>query len=172
MTTNGERKDYLLALLNILREEIDLHRGLLKSSNEETCLIIDGQMDSLIEKTKEIESAVFSLRKVEQKRIALTLKLAEVFDLHEEDLTLSQIIGEVPEPYSSKFSEQFEEITQLIQELRAANQSNAMLIRQSLDYIDFNIKLLSGVDFKNPVYKSEGTKKEENAVSGLLDQRA
>lgn len=162
--------EMLNELEDVLRKEIDLHRRLLSVTREETGLIVNNEVESLLEKTRQMESLVVELRKLEKQRMCLADGLRESLGM-EGDPTLSAITEAVEEPHRSVFAKQFEEINELLQELRSVNRSNAMLIRQSLEYIDFNIKLLAGASDEPMTYEPEG-KRREGAVSGMLDQRA
>ena len=79
---------HLSALLGIIREEIELYRGLIEHARRKTALLIQGSAEELLESNKVEETFNIKLRILESEMARLCRELAQVFNIPRAEFTL------------------------------------------------------------------------------------
>ena len=87
------------------------------------------------------------------------------------DITLTELIREVDEPFATKFAGFQVELNEVVMRVRRANQNNRILLSYSLAMIDRALARLAGTDDASEVYDDSGAKSKRTRV-GTVDKRA
>jgi flagellar biosynthesis/type III secretory pathway chaperone len=127
--------DRLLAdVLRILREEIDLYRGLADHARQKTALLVRGQVDAIMESNKTDETFSIKLRILEDEMSRLCRELCQVFTIPYEEFTLLRLADAVSQSVAAEIKAQTSLFKNLIAELKSINHRNTLLIESSVRY--------------------------------------
>ncbi|NLW22203.1 MAG: flagellar protein FlgN [Tissierellia bacterium] len=137
-------------LIKILKDELEVLKLLRDISYEKTDVIIKDELESLDEITKKETELINRMALAEENRI----KLLDSWGLRT-DMSLSEIIEKIPED-SEDLVEIKEELTQYILDLQDRNRINTELIQDNLEWLEFNVNLLSSVE--TPTTYGKGSK--------------
>lgn len=157
--------------INIMSQILEDYRQLLKLGKEKQKILVAADVEGLINITKQEELIVLKINKLEWQRKAAVKEIAEAHKLkgnYQADEFI-QSIFEIKKLADAKEAERLnllaEELTAGINELTALNRLNSQLIEQSLEFINFNINILSAASF-GPTY-SPGTNTSDSEESQI-----
>ncbi|MBO6133238.1 MAG: flagellar protein FlgN [Lachnospiraceae bacterium] len=134
-------------LIDILNEEDQKYKKLLELSKRKTPIIINGDITELQAITDEEQLAVDQVNSVDKRRISVMNDIAEVLNKDVQALKISnliEILEKRPEE-RDKLAKVHDSLKSTVGELVVVNDSNRVLIRQSLDMIDFNLSLAQSI---------------------------
>ncbi len=156
-------------LINILEEELKYYGHLLALIDEERDLLAAGRV-------REIEQATVGLAHVTEKVEYLERCRAELVEslVRERDLpqvTLSALVNSLDEPYRSRIEQLGAELRHLTLTAETANQYNALLIRESLDFIYETFRATAEEMGETPTYGAEGKLGRSRVGAAVLDRR-
>ncbi len=158
-------------LLILLEQEAEFYENLLDISLKEQKSIVSGKVDEIEKITREKEKIILEINKLEKARLLIWKDLSEKFSLAPSDLTLTKLQEKLGEKYSKKLNILQKRIETVVHKLKNIAESNAELIKTSLDYIQFSLNLLSSSP--TPSTYSVNRKTEEDAGSTkILDKKA
>ncbi len=150
--------DIILAdgLVDVLKNEAGLYREVLKISHEKTRIIVDGKAAELDSLTRKEQTFVFQIADLEDLREKIVAKFAEYFKKKAAELTVSVIASMLPPQKAQELQGVLVELSGILKEIKEVNRLNAQLIRNSLEYIDFSINLLTGAEASGNMYGNSG----------------
>ncbi len=156
--TGGEALDTISIkkLIDLLNKESAIYEGILKLSKEKTDVIVKGRVTELEGITRAEQAMILQLGKLEEEREALVGVLAEQLGIKPEDITVSELEKILPKEQSKELKECGNKMTGLMNNLRDSNGMNSKLIRNSLDYIDFSVNVLSNAGSSGDLYGKSG----------------
>jgi len=131
-------------LIEVLNKETSIYEGILKLSRQKTDVIIAGKVSELEGITRAEQSVIVTLGKLENEREELVEQIAAQLGMKASDVKLSGLIKAVPQEQAEKLKKYHETLPKIFGDIRDANGVNSKLIRNSLDYIDFSINVLTG----------------------------
>ena len=144
------------ALTDILNQENDIYDTLSKISNNKTNLIVGGKVIELESIVKIEQSLVMKISKLEAEREKIVEVLCGSLGIKPEEVTLSSLAAQLGQKESSQLKDCQEKMVNNILNLKNANELNSRLIKNSLDYIDFSINMMTSIDSVNNSYGSSG----------------
>ena len=141
----------------ILEKELTVLIGLKDLSFIKTDMIINNHIRDLEKTTKEEEALInkMALLEEERERLLHTWGLAI-------DTTISNVIERLPED-NTKLIGIKDNMHEVMSELALRNKLNNDLINENLDWIDFNMNLLTSTH-TDPVYGKENKKAGGNSI--------
>jgi flagellar biosynthesis/type III secretory pathway chaperone len=142
-------------LIDVLNKESIIYEGILKLSKEKTDVIVEGKVTELEGITRAEQAMILQLGKLEKEREALVDELAGKLGVKPEKITVSELEKILPKEQSKELKECSNKMTGLINDLRDTNGMNSRLIKNSLDYIDFSINVLSSAG-SSDIYGKSG----------------
>ncbi len=156
--TGGEALDTISIkkLIDLLNKESAIYEGIMKLSKEKTDVIVKGRVTELEGITRAEQAMILQLGKLEEEREALVGVLAEQLGIKPEDITVSELEKILPKEQSKELKECSNKMTGLINNLRDSNGMNSKLIKNSLDYIDFSVNVLSNAGSSGDIYGKSG----------------
>ncbi|NJD03307.1 MAG: flagellar protein FlgN [Ruminiclostridium sp.] len=162
--------DKLLAdgLIDVLKNEAGLYREVLKISHEKTHIIVEGKAAELDSLTRKEQALVLQIADLEEIREKIAVKFSEYYKKDASQLTVSIIASMLPQGKALELRGALVELSQILKEIKEANSLNAKLIRNSLEYIDFSINLLTGAEASCNMYGNSG-QTNDGRKRNLLD---
>lgn len=143
-------------LIEVLDQEARIYDDILKISKDKTNVIIEGKVSELESIVKLEQSLVLCMGKLEDIREQLVEKLSGGLGLNSPEVTVSQIMKHMKNDQAEKLKSCQDRIIDVLGELKNTNDLNSRLIKNSLEYIDFSINLLSAADAANSTYGNTG----------------
>jgi flagellar biosynthesis/type III secretory pathway chaperone len=143
--TGGDALDTALIdkLIDVLNKETSVYEGILKLSRQKTDVIISGKVSELEGITRAEQSVIMTLGKLEEERENLVEQIASQLDMKASDVKLSNLIKMLPKERAEKLKKCHDTLPKVFSDIQDANGVNSKLIRNSLDYIDFSINVLT-----------------------------
>lgn len=124
-------------LIEILREELELLKAIKKLAYHKTETIINSKVEELSQITEKEEKIINKMTEVENKRLILF----NIWGVNK-DTSLSQVIEKIPED-NIDLIEIWEELCLLLIDIKNKNNLNNELLKDNLEWLDFNINLLT-----------------------------
>jgi len=143
-------------LIEILDKEAAIYEGLLKLSREKTDVIVKGKVTELEGITKVEQSMILQLARLEETREKLVALLSEELGMNADDINVTELEKVLPKDQSEELSECQKKMTGIFRDLKDSNDLNAKLIKNSLDYIDFSVNILSNAGSSGDLYGKSG----------------
>lgn len=143
-------------LIEVLNKETAMYEGVLKLSKNKTDVIVEGKVSELESITRLEQSMILQLGKLEDEREELVDKLAAQLKVKTSDITLASLEKLFPKEQTEKLKFCHKTLPKLVNDLSEANVLNSKLIRNSLDYIDFSINILTNAGSTGHIYGNSG----------------
>ncbi len=140
-------------LIDVLDKEEKEYQDLILLSREKTPVIVKGDLERLQKITEAEQYVVGKVAKLEKKRVEVAKDIAIVLGRDEESLKVREIADllQSQPTEQGRLIEVYERLKATLQEMTTVNEINKELIRESLEFIDFNLNLVKGV------YQEPGT---------------
>ncbi|KIL36693.1 hypothetical protein SD71_06750 [Cohnella kolymensis] len=132
-------------LLNTLRSLSDIHEELLQLAQEKQQLVIENRVEQLIAVTGKETKAIGTLERLNKDVSKYTTEsLAELGLSSKAGATLVDVIQAMYRAdLKAEMLDVAERLRDQVRQLKELNERNQLLVRQSLDYIGFQIELLT-----------------------------
>ncbi|MCF6460997.1 flagellar protein FlgN [Clostridium sp. Cult3] len=149
-------------LVSILEKELEVLKKLKDITFEKTDILIEDKVERLEEMTKEEEELISKMASAEEAR----LKLMDSWGLSI-DISMTQVIDNIPEG-EEELAGLKEQLQTLLYEIQSRNVLNNDLILENLQWLDFNMNLISNV--QSPTTYGKGSQKNQSNNS-LFDRK-
>lgn len=133
-------------LISVLEEETGCYQALLDMADNKKDVIINGDVPSLQEITKEEQELAGHILRLEKKREENLNDLCTVINKKAEELTIHKLITSLPGNEKIKLKEVSMQLERILTELRMKNETNKKLIMQSLDFINFTVNAVQSMN--------------------------
>lgn len=143
-------------LLDVLEQENRIYESFLKISKSKTNIIVEGKVSELENIVKLEQSLVLQVGRLETVREGLVEKLSAQLNIKPSEITVSELIKHVNKQSAGRLKVYQEKLSTVIGELKNSNDLNSKLIKNSLDFINFSINLVTEVGAANNNYGSSG----------------
>ncbi len=143
-------------LVQILDQENEIYDTLSKISNNKKDLIVGGKVQELDSIVKLEQALVVKISKLEDEREKVVGNLCTLLDQRPEDVTISGLAEKLGEKESAQLKVCQEKMLKKILTLKNANDLNSRLIKNSLEYIDFSINMMTSIGTVSNNYGSSG----------------
>lgn len=160
--------DKLVLLLN---QTLQIYQALLQLSQKKREILIAANPQALEKLTKQEEMLIIEAGKLEKLRQPLIKELAAALGMASGQTALSALINHADSQTSAKLTVISEQFTGITDELAQLNKLNERLIQQSLDYISYNINVLSQT-MAESTYAPKGQNGEDRNRRSILDTKA
>ena len=150
------KSDLTRQLTEVLDQENDIYDTLSKISNNKTNLIVGGKVNELESIVKIEQSLIIKISKLENEREKIVEKLCSLLDKKPEEITISGLASQLGKSESDKLKACQEKMVNNITKLKNTNELNSKLIKNSLEYIDFSINMMTSIDIASNNYGSSG----------------
>lgn len=143
-------------LAEVLNKENEIYETLYKLSNNKTELITAGKVQELENIVKIEQTLVIKIAKFEEEREKVVGELCGVLGMRPEDVTISELAFRLGDGKATLLKECKDKMLNNINKLKNTNDLNSRLIKNSLEYIDFSINMMTSIDTVNNNYGSSG----------------
>jgi len=143
-------------LTEVLNQENEVYDTLSKISNNKTNIIVGGKVSELESIVKLEQSLVIKISKLEDEREKIVEKLCNLLGKKPEEVTISGLASQLGQHESAKLLACQEKMVKNIKDLKNVNDLNSKLIKNSLEYIDFSINMMTSIDTVTNSYGSSG----------------
>lgn len=143
-------------LVEILNQENEIYDTLSKISNNKKDLIVGGKVQELDTIVKLEQALVVRISKLEGEREKVVGELCALLGQKPEDVTVSGLSEKLGEKDSAQLKACQEKMLTKIFALKNANDLNSRLIKNSLEYIDFSINMMTSIGSVSNNYGSSG----------------
>lgn len=162
-------------LIEVLEEETGCYELLLEMANNKKDVIIEGELPSLQEMTKQEQELAGLLLRLEKKRSNIVDDICLVTNKDSKDMTVSKLIklldGQKEE--QNRLIEVTNRLVKNVEALRGINKSNNQLLKQSLDFIDFTLNAIqsSREPITNSGYQKKGEMYRSTSENNFFDAK-
>jgi len=157
-------------LKNTLIKENELYTQVLKLANEKTKVIVAGDIKTLENITKKEQQYIMNMSTFEKIRKSILTNIAAELNI-EEISTVSELILFVEENTGNEIDNLRNVLLKTIADLKLVNEGNEKLINQSLQYINFNLELLTNSHEDNCRYSNKASENKEVKSINFFDMK-
>jgi flagellar biosynthesis/type III secretory pathway chaperone len=147
-------------LTDILTKENDIYETLFKISNNKTDLIVSGKVNELENIVKIEQSLVLKIAKLEDQREKIVEAMSATLGKKPESITVSELVEHLGQENSVELKACQDKMLKNIKNLKNNNELNSKLIKNSLEYIDFSINMMTSIGTVTNSYGSSGSADE------------
>ena len=145
-------------LLEILKEQLESLENIRQLTYEKTDIIIENKIDELETITSQEEKLINNMGNIEVKR----LKLLNNWGLSP-DMSLREVIDKASEG-KEELIEIKEKLLYISSEIKERNITNSELINDNLQWLDFNMNLISDIQSPTTYGNGNGMSKSSNSL--------
>lgn len=156
--------------VNLLNQTLLIYQALLQLSRKKREILVEAKPQELEQLTKQEEMLIIEAGKLDKLRQTLTGELAAALGLPPGQTVLSVLIERADTETAAKLRTVSETFTEINDELLKLNELNERLIQQSLEFINFNINVLSQ-NKAEPTYAAKGQSELNGAGRSILDTK-
>jgi DNA-binding Xre family transcriptional regulator len=143
-------------LIKILEQETELYNEILNISKNKTSTIVEGKVAELESMVKLEQSILVKMGKMETAREQIIEKISAQLDIKPSDVTLTELYKHIGDQESQALGKYQTKMSAIVNEVKNSNELNSKLIKNSLDYINFSINLLTEVNSSGNSYGLDG----------------
>lgn len=143
-------------LIEVLDSQKEIYDKILKLSKNKTDVIINGKVDELEKFTKQEQTFIINIAKLEDERQGLVSKIAEQTEISSDSATLSELIQGLDKNKAEKLESCRKNISEILAELKSVNELNSVLIKNSLEYVEFSLNMFSAAQVSDNNYGNSG----------------
>ena len=147
-------------LIDVLGKEAAVYEDILKISKNKTNIIVEGKVSELESLVKLEQSLVLQMGKLEGLREELVDKISTELHIETGKITISMLTALVDTEVKGKLKNCQGRLENVLLELKGKNELNAKLIKNSLDYIDFSVNIMSSIAATGNNYGDTGNVSE------------
>ena len=159
----------MLQLVEIVKKEVEAFQELLDTMESEQSALVMHDLEGIeaaVARQREIAEEAGAL---ERTRVRLITEISEELGESTSELTLKRLIERIQGPESQRLGEMRETLMGMHEKVQNANRHNALLINQSMKYVDKSLQILTGEGPQAGVYKQTG-KVSKSTGRAVLNQ--
>jgi flagellar biosynthesis/type III secretory pathway chaperone len=158
-------------IIEVLTKEHIYYKDLLELSNKKKSIVIEGKVSELDKIVRVEQNMIFDLGQLEKVREQELKKLCLELQL-EGRTNVAELIKHLPEHLSEQLKTLQKELGATITDLQNANDINGELIKQSLEYIEYSVNMITSVGPANSLYEDlKGANKGTENKKRLFDTK-
>ena len=157
----------MLQLVEIVRKEVETFQSLLDSMNGEQNSLVRQDVEGIQRAVEEQRELAANAGALERARVKLVTELSRELGETASDLTLKRLIDRIEGPQSRQLGEMRDTLISMHEKIQEANRQNALLIKQSMKYVDKTLQILTGDGLETGVYAQSGKVSKSNGRTVL-----
>ena len=163
-------------LITVLGDEEKIYNEIIPIAEKKTQIIVNNDLRSLTSITEEEQVLVGKIRKLEKKRQEVIHNIGIVMNKNESELNFITLIGllEGQEKEREELRILHDKLKKTIDMLVMLNERNQILIKQSIEMIDFDVNLLQSLRTSPGVgqYNTSSEVEMQGEDSGIFDAKS
>ncbi|MFW5648201.1 MAG: flagellar protein FlgN [Candidatus Alkaliphilus sp. MAG34] len=157
-------------LKDTLIKENEMYKGVLKLAEEKMEAIIKGDIKTLEDITKKEQKSIMSMNTFEKIRRSVLANIAVELKI-QEDFTVSELLLFLGEDVGNDIDKLRYKLLETIDSLKEVNKNNERLINQNLQYINFNLEILTQSSEDGNKYNSKASENKKVKPINLFDAK-
>jgi flagellar biosynthesis/type III secretory pathway chaperone len=159
-------------LITVLEESVILYKNLLVLGEEKRQTLVEAKAAAIDEVNRREELIVLEGTRLEERRAKVTAVLATRYNLPELRPTLSVLAGLAAPDIASRIKTIGAELDAVAKRLVRLNEINGALVRQALQFVHYNLNLLTQSQAETTYVASGGRgAPEKSKASVILDRK-
>lgn len=154
-------------LIQLLDNELSLHRKMLKVLSKEKNALMESRIDQFTAAGMEKKALIINIASLEKKRLGLLGLLEIHFGLSPQTLRLSRLVELVPGLYAQQLKNCRRHLLEVARQIKKASQSTEYIVSQALETTRESIAFITNLIKSHSTYYASG-KMGENSTSGIL----
>ncbi|KMQ52494.1 hypothetical protein CHISP_0761 [Chitinispirillum alkaliphilum] len=164
-----ENRDYFEDIVAILRQEKEIHHSLINSAESINASIRNGNQQELSSFTTVYDEQICRLEKMEERRIEIYSGLCQDYNIAH-SAKLSSVLHHAPEKTRGALEEASSQLKELITKLSAVNESNKILLEESLNALNYTFDTVKQSSQRFKGYRHKGDQKTSNSEITIFNQ--
>ncbi len=158
-------------LFDILNRQTLVYESILKLSKQKTDLIVAGKIKELENLVKLEQALVLQISRLEKQREETSEELSSQLALQEDQnkISITNLLNHLNDEQQEQLKSFQQKMKEIVEELKNTNELNAKLIKQSLEYIEFSMNMITGTSVSGTQYEDKGTTKDSKGTRNLFD---
>ncbi len=157
-------------LKDTLIKENELYTQVLKLAEKKTKVIVNGDIKELENITKKEQQYIMTMGTFEKIRRSILTNIAEELNI-EAITSVSELILFIDEGIGNEVDALRNDLLKTIGSLKSANEGNEKLINQSLQYINFNLEILTHSPEDGNRYSNKASENKEIKSINFFDMK-
>lgn len=161
-------------LIITLEQEKQYYNELLAMGEAKTDIIIKGDISALNELTMEEQQLASQVLKIDKKREEIINDIAIVTNKNVDELTINNLATLLAkqEKEHSQLNDLKDDIREVVERLQVINDRNKILLKESLEYIDFTMNAVQSESYMtNSNYEAQGNIYNSQDARRLFDAK-
>lgn len=159
-------------LTAVLQALLDVHRQLLRLAERKREVIVAGKLPALQSLVKEETELVEQLKRLEQERTNLVQRMVPASS-GERKVTLSQLLEQVDDEKRTRIQRLMKDLLDVIEQLQKENEQNQTLVKESLQYVQQTINVLTANPADDYLYRpKQSSDRTGQGTASMFDQKA
>ncbi len=158
-------------LKDILTNEMDLYRDMVDLANKKRDVITKGDIKELDNITHIEQEIIINIGKLEDTRTEIVDMIMEELGLTNDDINVSKVLERLDQKDKVHLEKMRDDFIQILNELKEKNDLNNALIKDSLEYINFNLNLMTNASSEN-TYSDKVNNQKGKQNKNLFDAKA
>lgn len=143
-------------LIELLEHESKVYEDILRLSKDKTNIIVKGKVSGLENIVKLEQALVLQVSRIDKQREQLVVEFVHEIRSGENNLSISDLKKYANQEHGRRLEEYQSKMNGLVKELNHVNQLNSKLIKNSLDFIEFTLNIMSNADLTSNNYGNKG----------------
>ncbi len=155
-------------LITVLKKEYDIYRDYVDLAKKKKEIIITGNVKELDHITSLEQDMILNMGKIDKIRVAIIGNLLNELQVKEIE-NISELVPYLEEQDRDKVLGLKDKLEKVLQEIQECNELNGKLIQQSLEYLDFNLNLMTSANTQGTTYGNRADEKNVKNKPNLFD---
>ena len=157
----------VVKLIETINAEIRLFHELLKLLRQEQAAIVEDDLEGIDASVAQQHEIAAAAQLLEAERIQVVEELSNWFNMEQGNRNLGRLIAVLESERGKELVHMRQTLLDLNQKIRATNENNAFLVRQSMRYTERCLDILSGQPGGQNIYGQFGKARKSNLRSVL-----
>lgn len=164
--------NYLTHLIQILNNEKELYIELTEIAQEKQDVIITNDVEKLAECLKKEDHLIQEIEEAEKERRKVVIALCTDLDISDKELSFTKLREFINEDSRKYLDNLKQNLLEVLNRLHQINETNKLLIEQSLSINEYTLGLLTQARSAQPTYTKEGSDNISSAKNiRLIDKK-
>lgn len=162
--------EFVEQLILTLEKEEEIYNEVLELAKEKKQVIIDNDINRLEEITKREKGLIITLGKIDNIRIKIVNEILKENNIDSVE-NITELSKFLDQEAKLKITRLKNKLSHLIDNVKTINHTNNDLVKQQLDYINFNVDLLTKLDMNSSNYNQKASDKTKRGRKNLFDAK-